>query len=118
MRELTVICVDYDGTLCIDKYPEIGEPKTKVIDWIKEQRKLGHKLILWTCREGHLLERAVKWCAEQGIEFDAINDNIPEYKFSYVGQHKVVADIYLDDKALKVSDVDALPNAKDFQKGQ
>lgn len=113
-----IIAVDYDGTLCEDKYPDIGEPKANVIEWVKNQRKLGAKLILWSCREGHHLFKAVEWCAKQGIEFDSINENIPELKFSYVGQHKVIADIYLDDKALKVSDVIALPNAEQFQKGQ
>ena len=113
-----IICIDYDGTLCVDKYPDIGEPNLKVIDWVKSQRRVGAKLILWTCREGLYLKRAVDWCAKMGIEFDAVNENIPELKYSNSGQHKVIADIYLDDKALKVSDIDALPNSNDFQKGQ
>ena len=113
-----IIAIDYDGTLCEDKYPDIGEPKIQIIDWVKNQRKLGHKLILNTCREGHHLRKAVEWCAEQGIEFDAINQNIPELRYSYVGQHKVIADIYLDDKALKIGDTIALPDSEQFQKGQ
>lgn len=116
--ESKIICVDYDGTLCEDKFPEIGNPKPKVIEWVINQRKIGHKLILWTCREGMLLLDAVKWCASHGIEFDAINENLPEAKFLYVGKSKAIADIYLDDKSMKVSDVDSLLNAKDFQKGQ
>lgn len=117
-RENMIIAVDFDGTLCEDKYPDIGPAKPRVIEWVKNQRKAGHKLILWTCREGEILFNAIKWCAQNGMEFDAINENIPETRFLYVGKAKVIADVYLDDKALKVGDVDALANVTDFQKGQ
>ncbi len=114
-----IIAVDFDGTLCLDTYPEIGEARVKVVEWVKEQQKLGYKIILWTCREGHLLERAVKWAGERGIVFDAVNENIPELKYMYVGQHKIVADMYLDDKALMCGTVEAgtLPDASNFVKG-
>jgi hypothetical protein len=72
---------------------------------------------LWTCREGDWLKEAVIACNEHGIQFDAINENIPELKFTYLGQHKIIADIYLDDKALLVKDVVNLDNANNFIKG-
>mgnify|MGYP003331093497 CR=1 FL=1 len=65
----------------------------------------GHKLILWTCRELESLDIAISWCKEQGIIFDAINENIDKEEkikgFGY-NSRKIYADIYLDDKALKV----------------
>lgn len=33
-----IIAVDFDGTLCENKWPEIGEPHTEVIEYIKKER--------------------------------------------------------------------------------
>lgn len=94
------IAVDFDGTLCENKWPEIGEPNHEVINYVKEQRVQGAKIILWTCRDGQHLENAVNWCTEQGLIFDAVNDNIPEAIEQYGGNvRKVSADEYIDDKA-------------------
>ena len=61
-------------------------------------------LILWTVREGELLEQAVAWCAERGLEFYAVNSNYPEELPSpsagNQGCRKVTADIYIDDRNL------------------
>ena len=46
-----VFAIDFDGTLCTDAYPEIGEPKQASINFCNSKAE-GHKLILWTCREG------------------------------------------------------------------
>ena len=62
----------------------------------------GAKLILWTCREGELLDKAVAWCEERGLFFDAVNDNIPESIEKYGNNcRKVSADIYIDDRSFK-----------------
>ena len=45
-----IIAVDFDGTLCENKYPEVGEPRRNVIDYVKTRREHGDKIILWTCR--------------------------------------------------------------------
>lgn len=47
-----VIAVDFDGTLCENKFPEIGEPKKDIIDAVKKLRQQGNKIILWSCRSG------------------------------------------------------------------
>ena len=69
-------------------------------------REDGHKLILWTNRgdseEYPVLTEAIEWCAERGLEFDAINENLPTTKKLSGPSPKVMADIYLDDKALNV----------------
>ena len=54
-------------------------------DFCKQKRAEGHKLILWTCRCGEYLEQAIKWCEEQGLIFDAINENLPERTAEYGG---------------------------------
>lgn len=70
MRE--AIAIDFDGCLCVDAYPDIGAPNLAVIAKAKERQAAGAGLILWTCREGKLLEDAVAACAEWGLRFDAI----------------------------------------------
>ena len=94
-----VIAVDFDGTLCENKWPEIGEPNVELIDYLKDQQSQGAKLILWTCRGEDRLEKACGWCVEQGLVFDAINENLPEI-ISLFGSdtRKIYADEYIDDK--------------------
>lgn len=98
-----VIAVDFDGTLCVSQWPEIGEANGGLIEWLKDCRRNGDKLILFTCREGKLLENALKWCEVRGLEFDAVNNNLPETVNRYGDNpRKVSADIYLDDRAIGV----------------
>lgn len=76
-----IYAVDFDGTLNLaDRYPELGEPNRELIKFLREKQRQGDKIILWTCREGELLEAAVLFCQENGLTFDAINDNTKENK--------------------------------------
>ena len=61
-----IVAVDFDGTLCKDAYPDIGDPLPYSLYYIKELAKDGVILILHTCRSGELLQAAVDWCAERG----------------------------------------------------
>lgn len=95
-----IIAVDFDGTLCADAYPEIGAPNQYLIEQLKLKREQGTKLILWTCRSHTDLADAVEWCKQQGLEFDAVNDNLSECTMRFGNNsRKIYADIYLDDKA-------------------
>lgn len=94
-----IIAVDFDGTLCIDEYPSIGKPNTRLIKSLKSHIEHGHRVILWTCRTGAALDDAVAWCKTFGLYFDAVNENLPHIKESWGGDtRKVYADIYIDDK--------------------
>lgn len=102
--ENKIIAVDFDGTLCENRYPEIGKPNEKVINYLIKRQKEGDKLILWTCRCGYMLMAAVDWCKDHGITFDAINNNL---RGSIEWAHgsdsrKVYADEYIDDKNVQV----------------
>lgn len=104
-----VIAVDFDGTLCESNFPFIGEPIHETIEWMKELRQNGHKVILWTCRDGMNLVYAIVWCAEQGLFFDAVNDNLESHKKKYKGNsRKILADLYIDDKAILPCDISNL----------
>ena len=96
-----VIAVDFDGTLCKQAWSEIGEENEALIRHLKERKAEGARLILWTNREGDLLEEAVEWCRERGLEFDTVNANLPELIDLYKNDcRKINADIYIDDKAV------------------
>lgn len=109
------IAVDFDGTLCENKFPDIGAPKPLVIEYIKRQAAAGAHIILYTCRENgtkrNLLDEALQFCAEQGIKLYAVNENpdntFPEEYGTSFGGRKVFADIYIDDKARNVNDLEA-----------
>ena len=95
-----IYAVDFDGTLNLeDTYPKLGEPNTELIEFLKERRAAGDKIILWTCREGELLKAAVKYCNNYGLFFHAVNENLPE-NIAYFGNNcrKVWAHHYIDDK--------------------
>ena len=96
-----IIAVDFDGTLCYNAWPDIGAENEAVMDYVKHQRATGAKLILWTNRVGERLDEAVAWCRDRGLEFDAVNENLPEIVARFGGEsRKVYADEYLDDKAV------------------
>ena len=67
-----IIAVDFDGTLCENKWPEIGMPNEELIEYLKKRQTAGEKLILWTNRVDERLDEAVKWCEEHGLVFDSI----------------------------------------------
>lgn len=109
-----VVAVDFDGTLCENEWPNIGRPKHEIINWIKRLKSEGHKIILWTCREGEALDVAVKWCEHYGLYFDAVNDNLEEHKNLFGGDsRKVMADLYIDDKAIFPTDIPFVCEVKD-----
>lgn len=98
-----IITVDFDGILCeTGNFPEIGKPVYPMISFVRELIDQGHEVILWTSRVDKPLEEAVKWCADRGLHFCAVNDNAPSNKEAYLSQYpngtrKVYADLYVDD---------------------
>lgn len=105
------IALDFDGTLCENKYPEIGAPKWDVIRQAKQEKEAGTKLILWTCREGALLQEALAACRRWGLELDAVNDSLASWKRCFGDDpRKIGATEYWDDKAVNVRDIEIRQN--------
>ena len=92
------IAVDFDGTLVEHQYPEIGKEKLFAFETLREMQKKGFKLILWTVRSGEMLEEAVEFCRNKGVEFYAVNKNYPEEVIDDGFVRKIEADIYIDDR--------------------
>ena len=97
---MSIIAVDFDGVICVSEFPNIGRPHINVIDALIKRRKKGDKLILWTCRHDKLLDDAVAFCRNMGLEFDAVNENLDFMIEKYGDSRKVYADYYLDDKSV------------------
>lgn len=96
-----IYAVDFDGTLCESVWPDIGAPNVDLINHLIKRRNEGVKLILWTCRVGERLQEAVEWCKGHGLEFDAVNKNVPETIERFGSDcRKVFANCYIDDLAV------------------
>lgn len=96
-----IIAVDFDGTIVEHKYPYIGKEIPFAIETLKKLKEERHTLILWTVREGKLLEEAINFCKERGLEFYAVNSNYPEEKKSHDNfSRKLKADLFIDDRNL------------------
>ena len=63
-----IIAVDFDGTIVEHKYPEIGRELPFAIETLKKLQQERHRLILWSVREGKLLQEAVDFCRERGSD--------------------------------------------------
>ena len=105
------IAVDFDGTLCEYAFPEIGKQNKEhrtLMNLLIKLRNDGHKIILWTNRgdndEYKVLTEAIEWCRSKGLEFDAVNENLPDQKKLSGYSPKIMADLYIDDKALQFGD--------------
>ena len=109
-----ILAIDYDGTLFEgvifeNDHPSGGFPVQLVIVQAKEFKKYGAELILWTCREGGILQEALNRCKQFGLEFDAVNSNAPSQAIymqaalknqgAMFAHRKIFADIYVDDRS-------------------
>lgn len=94
-----IIAIDFDGTITKwSPYPQIGEIRPEAIEYIKQLKKDGYKLVLWTCRQDHFLLEAINLLAQYDLLncFDLINsDGIKESK-----GRKIIAAFYIDDRAM------------------
>ncbi len=99
---MAIIAVDFDGTIVEEAYPDIGPERPFACETLRMLIKNHHRLILWSVREGKLLDEAVEWCRKRGVEFYAINKDYPE-EDTEKNQHfsrKVKADYFIDDRGI------------------
>ena len=94
------VAVDFDGTIVENDYPQLGKPMLFAFETLKELQKRGFTLILWTIRTGKLLDEAVEFCRQNGVEFYAVNQNHPEEVFDASLPRKIEVDVFIDDRNL------------------
>ena len=96
------IAIDFDGTIVEHRYPEIGPERPFATEALRMLIRDRHQLILWTVREGRLLEEAVQWCRDRGVKFWAVNRDFPEENIER-NEHfsrKLKVDLFIDDRNL------------------
>lgn len=98
------IAVDFDGTLVENKFPIIGDIKSKTIQALQKRITGIHAIceceiviILWTCRAGEYLEDAKEWC-KNNLPKELMPKYYNENPERYHESPKVVADEYWDDR--------------------
>lgn len=98
------IAVDFDGTIVEHAYPAIGKERPFATATLRQLLKDGHQLILWSVREGKLLEEAVKWCEERGVKFYAVNQDLGEDDLNMQDKRhysrKLKVQLFIDDRNL------------------
>lgn len=107
-----IIAVDFDGTLHMGAFPDIGTITPDARAMMQKLKEDGHYIIINTCRCGNEELAAINWLLEQNIPFDRVNDNNPSNTAKYgSNSRKVYAHVYVDDKQ-----VGGLPPWKDIYK--
>jgi hypothetical protein len=99
---MATIAVDFDGTIVEHRYPHIGEERPFATDTLRMLINDHHRLILWTVREGHLLQEAIDWCHERGVDFWAVNRDYPEEEVEKNNHfsRKLKVDYFIDDRGI------------------
>lgn len=78
--------IDFDGTICKNTFPGVGEPLEGAIQTLLDLKAAGYRLVLWTCREDEgptkqYLSNAVNFCKSHGVEFDGVNETLDRDEF-------------------------------------
>ena len=93
-----MIAVDLDGTLCEGKFwVEEPTPIQHRIDFVNDLYRKGAHIVIYTARFPKDFEMTDAWLAKFGVLFHGI-----------AMRTKIGADVYIDDKAINASEVDAL----------
>lgn len=97
------IAFDLDGTLAKKEEPfdpdSIGEPREEAVAYARKFKKAGARIIIFTVRGD--TELVAAWAEEHDVPYDYINEN-PDQPED--GSGKVIADVYIDDKAIDGND--------------
>ena len=100
------IGIDFDNTVVhtVD-FPNIGETVNGCVPVLKELVNNGHKLMLFTQREhisyngvDDVLDLALQWFQDNGIELFTINENDPDLTSKYYPAKKPGWDFFIDDR--------------------
>ncbi len=92
-----IIAIDFDGTCVYHDYPYVGKD-IGAVPVLKELVAAGHKLILYTMRDGKTLKEAEAWFKANKIPLMDSNRNKEQSRWT--SSPKVHADLYIDDSAL------------------
>lgn len=97
-----IIAVDFDDTLMLKTAAGKAIPNCRLMASLAKEQARGNVVILWTCREGELLDEAVRYCVQHGFRPNYVNRNAPETIKRFGGDsRKIYADVYIDDRSVR-----------------
>lgn len=96
---MAIFAIDFDGTIVEHEFPDIGPEKPNALDTMRALQKVGHKIIIWTCRTGEMLDVIEQWLKKKNFVPDSINKSLVPYSSYGFSFPKVYADFYLDDRS-------------------
>lgn len=109
----TVFAIDFDGTIIKrGDFPKAEHPIPGAIQTLKKLMLVGQdkfRFVLWSSRDEkdtktNCYKEMVNFIEKNGLKFDAINDNIDEYKNDGIVSRKIIADCYIDDLGYPAKD--------------
>jgi hypothetical protein len=96
------VAVDFDGILCRSDWPRIGEDMPGAIRFLRWLSGQTVEIVLWTARNGHLLDAALAWLTARGFPrpfWSAVNETPESVKEFYGSEgRKIGCDVFVDDR--------------------
>ena len=97
-----IIAIDFDGTIVEHAFPKIGKLKNGVQSFLYQIIK-KHQIIIWSCRNNMVLNcDNKKWLKQMEYFLEA--NNLPYTRIDLGDRGKIVADVYIDDRAINFND--------------
>jgi len=108
-QKYRIYCIDFDGTIVQDKWPEIGEIIQETATLIRALKARGDYWILYTMRSDEKLQEAIDFLEANDMIPDAVNDNLPLHIQEWGNNpRKIFADCYIDNHNLGGLDLEAI----------
>lgn len=108
-NDFRIYCIDFDGTIVQDKWPEIGELIPETAELIRAIKARGDYWILYTMRSEENLQEALDFLGENDLIPDTVNDNLPLHVKKWGNNpRKIFADCYIDNHNLGGLDLEAI----------
>lgn len=100
LKKTITISIDFDGVICKENWPEVGEllpgAKEVIQKWVKD----GHTIIINTLRENEYADMAKEFLLDNDIHYHYFNQNTCDGIRKYYDSRKIAADVYIDDRGL------------------
>lgn len=102
-----ILAIDFDGTICTEKYPEVGMERQGAKEFINKLYDEGYFIIINTCRTHDSsasvdpAQVAKDFLKLRGIKYHTFNEHAPFILDKYpIEARKISAEIYIDDRCL------------------
>lgn len=102
IKDSKVIAIDFDGSCVACAYPCVGKD-IGAVPILRELVEKGHKLILYTLRDGKDLEKAINWLDKNNIKLHSVQRNPLQTEMRYesnwrFNSPKCAFDFCIDDR--------------------